>query len=84
MTAAQNQPQHTDVETRSQIAQSLGKEVWPADRDTLVAVATDNAASDRVLTLLRSLPADRTYRNVQEVAVVLGVASAEHEGAGAD
>jgi hypothetical protein len=75
---------HTDLETRSQIAQALGKEVWPADRDTLLAVATDNGASDRVLALLSRLPGDRTWTNVQDVSVALGVASPEPEGAGAD
>jgi hypothetical protein len=73
----------TDVETRSAIAQALGKEVWPADRDRLLAVAEGNGASDRVLSLLGALP-DGEYTNVQEVAVAAGVANPDPEGAGAD
>ena len=30
---------NADVERRSQIAEAIGKEVWPADRDALVAKA---------------------------------------------
>ncbi|MFC5380030.1 DUF2795 domain-containing protein [Aquipuribacter nitratireducens] len=78
------EPDRTDVDTRSEVAQALGKEVWPADRDTLRQLAVDNAASDRVLRILDSLPAGRTFDNVQEVAVVAGIASAHPEGPGAD
>lgn len=79
-----DRPDSTDVGTRSEIAQALGKEVYPADRDRLVAVASGNAASDRVLDLLASLPEGRTFANVQDVAVALGVANPDAEGAGAD
>ncbi|WP_336923613.1 DUF2795 domain-containing protein [Aquipuribacter sp. SD81] len=79
-----DRPTSTDVGTRSEIAQALGKEVYPADRDRLVAVATGHDASDRVLDLLRGLPEGRVFDNVQEVAVAAGVASSDPEGAGAD
>lgn len=74
----------TDVEARSEIARSLGKEVWPADRDRLLQVAADNQATDRVLARLGDLPAGREFTNVQEVAVELGLADPTPEGAGAD
>lgn len=74
----------TDTEARSDIARFLGKEVWPADRDTLLQVAQDNQASDAVLARLAKLPADKQFTNVQDVAVELGLASPETEGAGAD
>ena len=62
-----------DVERRSQIAEALGKEVWPADRDALVAKAQESDALDTVLAALRRLPAGQTFGNMQEVAVALGL-----------
>ena len=40
---------NADVERRSQIAEALGKEVWPADRDALVAKAHESNARDDVV-----------------------------------
>lgn len=77
-------PSHTDIEARSDIARFLGRGVWPADRDTLVATATENQATDAVLSRLQSLPQGREFTNVQEVAVELGIAEPAPEGAGAD
>jgi hypothetical protein len=62
-----------DVERRSAIAESLGKEVWPADRDTLVSKAEESQAPDGVLAQLRRLPAGTEFTNVQEVAEALGL-----------
>ena len=62
-----------DIERRSAIAQALGKDVWPADRDQLVGKAQEGGASDAVLSQLRRLPGDRTFTNVQEVAQELGI-----------
>jgi hypothetical protein len=61
-----------DVEHRAALAEALGKEVWPADRATLVASAEQNDAPDRVLADLRRLP-EGTYENVQDVARALGI-----------
>jgi hypothetical protein len=63
----------TDVDERSDIARALGTSAFPADRDTLVAVAEDNEATEHVLSLLRSLPGDQTFQNVQDVARALGL-----------
>jgi hypothetical protein len=60
-----------DVELRSEIASSLGKECWPCDRDALIAKATGMNAPDRVLTRLQELPADREFANLQDVWTVL-------------
>jgi hypothetical protein len=62
-----------DIERRAALAEVLGKEVWPADRDTLVAKAQDVTATDGVLAQLRRLPEGRTYENVQDVAEALGL-----------
>ena len=62
-----------DIEQRAALAEALGKEVWPADRDTLVAKAEETNASDGVLGRLRRLPGDRQFENVQDVAQALGL-----------
>ncbi|MGY1779272.1 DUF2795 domain-containing protein [Geodermatophilus sp. SYSU D01180] len=62
-----------DVDRRAAIAETLGKEVWPADRDALLARAEESNAEDRVLADLRRLPAGQTFENVQDVARALGI-----------
>ena len=62
-----------DVERRAAIAEALGKEVWPADRDTLVSKAQEANAPDGVLAQLRRLPGGMQFGNVQEVAQSLGL-----------
>ena len=62
-----------DIEHRAAIAEALGKEVWPADKDTLVAKAQESNAPDRVLSDLRRLPSGQQFYNVQDVARALGI-----------
>jgi hypothetical protein len=62
-----------DIERRAALAEVLGKEVWPADRDTLVAKASEANAPDGVLAQLRRLPEGQQFTNVQEVAEALGL-----------
>ena len=62
-----------DIDRRAELAEVLGKEVWPADRDTLVAKAQEATAPDAVLAELRSLPEGRRFENVQDVAEALGL-----------
>jgi hypothetical protein len=62
-----------DLDRRSAIAEALGKEVWPADRDALLARAQENNATDRVLGDLRRLPSGQQFENVQDVARALGI-----------
>ena len=62
-----------DIERRAALAEALGKEVWPADRDALVAKAEESNAPDAVLGQLRRLPAGREFANVQDVARELGL-----------
>jgi Protein of unknown function (DUF2795) len=62
-----------DVEHRAALAEALGKEVWPADKDVLVAKAQEGNAPDRVLADLRRLPSGQQFDNVQDVARALGI-----------
>lgn len=61
------------IERRAAIAEVLGKEVWPADRDALIAKAQEGNAPDRVLGDLQRLPAGQQFTNVQDVAEALGL-----------
>ena len=67
-----------DVEHRAAIAEALGKEVWPADREGLLAKAQESNATDRVLADLRRLPEGQQFENVQEVARALGIGTEQH------
>ncbi len=67
-----------DLERRAAIAEALGKEVWPADRDALLARAQESNATDRVLAVLRRLPAGQQFENVQDVARALGIGTEQH------
>ena len=67
-----------DVETRSEIAGYLGRSVWPAVGQRLLEVAEGNEAPDRILDLLRQLPAGREYANVQEAWAALQGGTEEH------
>jgi hypothetical protein len=63
-----------DVERRAALAEALGKEVWPADKETLLAKAQEAGTTpDRVLADLRRLPEGQRFENVQEVARALGI-----------
>jgi Protein of unknown function (DUF2795) len=61
------------IERRAALAEALGKEVWPADRATLVAKAEESDAPDGVLAQLRRLPDGQQFTNVQDVAAALGL-----------
>ncbi|HZB19414.1 MAG TPA: DUF2795 domain-containing protein [Blastococcus sp.] len=62
-----------DIERRAALAEVLGKEVWPADRDALVTKAQETKAPDDVLGQLRRLPEGQQFENVQDVAQALGL-----------
>jgi hypothetical protein len=62
-----------DIERRAALAEALGKEVWPADRDRLISKAQESDATDGVLSQLRRLPEGRQFTNVQDVAQALGL-----------
>ena len=62
-----------DIDSRSALAEVLGKEIWPADRDALVARAEEADATDGVLAQLRRLPEGQRFDNVQDVARALGL-----------
>jgi hypothetical protein len=62
-----------DIERRAALAEALGTEVWPADRERLIAKAEEATAPDAVMAQLRRLPAGEQFANVQDVAQALGL-----------
>ena len=67
-----------DVDLRSEIARFLDRAALPGRRDDLVESARQNQATDHVVELLQSLPADQEFGNVQDVARALGLGTEEH------
>ena len=67
-----------DVELRSEVAQALGKEVYPASGAELLAKAQESSAADRILDLLAQLPAEEMFTNVQDVWSRLGGGVEQH------
>ena len=55
-----------DVEARSELASYLGR-LWPATREELIRVATDNEAPDQVMATLHALPMGQSFGNLQEL-----------------
>ncbi len=56
-----------DVQARSELAQSLGRAVFPALGQLLLEHAQDSDAPDAIIAKLRALPSGREYENVGEV-----------------
>lgn len=56
-----------DVDQRSRIASYLGKEIWPAGAQVVLAKAEEMSAPDDVLDQLRRLPDSAVFDNVQDV-----------------
>lgn len=62
-----------DVELRSTLAVYLPPSTWPADRDGLLARLAEEYAPDWVVDLVRGLPSNEKYQNVQQLSQALGI-----------
>lgn len=67
-----------DVERRAEVASYLGKEIYPADRDSLLTAAAERGAPDLVLDDLRRLPGDRLFVNLNDAWSSLGHSVERH------
>lgn len=67
-----------DVRTRSELAQHLGRSMYPADKRTIIETLRRNHAPDRLLELAEHLPKKGKYPNVQSIAESLGLGTEEH------
>jgi len=61
-----------DIEQRAELGTYLGKRIYPAVRAQLIERAIDASAPDRVIALVKNLPSDREYHNLNEVWTALG------------
>lgn len=67
-----------DVELRAELAQHLGRHVYPAGRDSVLAALRKNHAPDRLRELAAQLPVEAEYANVQEIMRDLGFGTETH------
>jgi hypothetical protein len=61
-----------DVEGRAELASYIGREAYPMVREQVINLVIDNNAPDRVVSLVRRLPAGREFHNANEVWSALG------------
>jgi hypothetical protein len=61
-----------DLEGRSQLAVSLGKESYPLVRAQILDLVTEASAPQQVIDLVNRLPAGRPFANVNEVWAAAG------------
>jgi hypothetical protein len=61
-----------DVEGRSELASYLGKDSYPMVRAQVLDLVIDRSAPDRVIDLVRRLPAGREFHNVNEIWAAVG------------
>ena len=61
-----------DVEGRAEIATFIGKDAYPLVREQIIDLVIDGHAPDRVISLVRELPAGREFHNINEVWTALG------------
>ena len=66
-----------DPEARSLIARHLDRIAFPGRRDAFISDAIENNAPPAVIGALRSLPADTTFENMQQIWMALGGAPEE-------
>jgi hypothetical protein len=67
-----------DVETRAELAQHIGRSVYPADKNAILRALREHHAPDRLQELAQRLPADGRFENVQSVAEALGLGTEDH------
>jgi hypothetical protein len=61
-----------DVDGRAEVATYLGKGSYPMVRAQILELVIDRQAPTRVVDLVRGLPSDREYHNINEVWAAVG------------
>lgn len=61
-----------DRQVREELSGYIGSASFPAERTNLVETAQENGAPDHWLTVLRHLPPDYLFDDVEEVSAALG------------
>jgi hypothetical protein len=70
-------PPSREMALRSELARTLTRDVFPADRDALAEVLADAGSSADLTERVSLLPADRRFASVHEVLETLGISSPE-------
>lgn len=63
-----------------ELAQHLGRSLYPADKNTVIETLRRNNAPDRLVAMAERLPAHERFGNVQSIAEAVGIAT-EHRRA---
>jgi hypothetical protein len=61
-----------DVEGRAELASYIGKDAYPMVRAQLIDLVMERNAPDRVIDLVKGLPSDRQFHNVNEIWTAVG------------
>ncbi|MDX6288170.1 MAG: hypothetical protein QOG53_3655 [Frankiales bacterium] len=61
-----------DIEGRAELATYIGKEAYPAVRAQLIDLVIDRNAPDSIIDLVKNLPSDREFHNVNEIWAAVG------------
>ena len=61
-----------DVEGRAELAGYIGKECYPVVRAQVIDLVMENNAPDRVIDLVKNLPSDRQFHNINEIWTAVG------------
>jgi len=61
-----------DVQGRAEIASYIGKDAYPMVRAQIIDLVAERQAPERVVDLVRRLPAGREFHNINEVWTAVG------------
>src|SRR4051812_2842828 len=61
-----------DVEGRAELATFLGRDIYPAVRAQILDLVRERQAPERIIDLVRQLPAGRPFHNVNEIWAAIG------------
>ncbi|MFL6239125.1 MAG: DUF2795 domain-containing protein [Actinomycetes bacterium] len=61
-----------DIEGRAELAGYIGKEAYPLVRAQVIDLVIENNAPDRVVNLVKNLPSDRQFENINDIWTAVG------------
>jgi hypothetical protein len=61
-----------DIEGRAELATYIGKECYPVVRAQVIDLVIENNAPERVVDLVKNLPSDRQFQNINEIWTAVG------------
>jgi hypothetical protein len=61
-----------DVEGRAELASYIGKDAYPLVRAQVIDLVVERHAPDRVIDLVKNLPSDRQFHNINQIWTAVG------------